>query len=74
MCSQVSAHKWLLIYDNVESHHIFNDCWPTAKHGAILVTTRKYAVASQPIDRGIEIKEFSTDDGAQLLLYFLPSR
>lgn len=39
-----------------------------------MITTRKYAVASQLIDRGIEVKEFSVDDGAELLLFLLPSR
>lgn len=39
-----------------------------AKNGAVLVTTRSHAVASQPIDRGLEIKEFSVEDGAKYLL------
>ena len=62
------------MYDNVESHHILNDCWPNASHGAILVTTRNHTVASLPIDRGLEIKEFSVEDGAAFLLYLLPPR
>lgn len=52
----------------VESHQIFSECWPVAKNGAVLVTTRSHAVASQPIDRGLEIKEFSVEDGAKYLL------
>lgn len=61
-------------YDNVEKHSIFNDCWPTASHGAILVTTRERAIASQPIDRGLEIKEFSHSEGTELLLHLITDR
>ncbi|KAF2106247.1 P-loop containing nucleoside triphosphate hydrolase protein, partial [Lophiotrema nucula] len=63
--------KWLLIFDNVEDVRIFEDCWPVAKRGSVLVTTRHPTVAVQPIDIGIEIEPFSTEDGAGILEHLL---
>lgn len=68
------AAKWLLVFDNVESHQIFENCWPAADHGAILVTTRRHMVASQPIDQGLEITDFTIDDGAKFVLHLLQTR
>lgn len=39
--------------------------------GSILITARQRSVASQPIDRGIEVTEFSTNDGADFLMHLL---
>ncbi|KAL8896345.1 MAG: hypothetical protein Q9207_007750 [Kuettlingeria erythrocarpa] len=71
---QQTSAKWLLVFDNVESHQIFENCWPAADHGAILVTTRRHMVASQPIDHGIEIVDFTIDDGAKFILHLLQKR
>ena len=68
------ASKWLIIFDNVESHQIFENCWPAADHGSILVTTRRHVVASQPIERGLEITDFTVEEGAKFLLYLLQPR
>lgn len=64
--------KWLLIFDNVEDVHILEDCWPVAERGSVLVTARHHSVAVQPIDDGIEIETFSTEEGADFLHHLLP--
>ena len=74
VCLTVTASKWLLVLDNVESHQIFENCWPAADHGAILVTTRRHMVASQPIDQGLEITDFTIQDGANFVLHLLQKR
>jgi hypothetical protein len=51
-----------------------NDCWPAFNHGAILITTRHRTVTSQPIGTGLEIKEFSIEDGAKLLVHLLQNK
>ena len=66
--------KWLLIFDNVDSHDVISNCWPVSKHGAILVTTRDAVVASLPIETGLEVDEFGVDQGAEFLLSFTPNR
>ncbi|KAL8690231.1 MAG: hypothetical protein Q9224_004454, partial [Gallowayella concinna] len=71
---QRTPAKWLLVFDNVETHQIFENCWPAADHGAILVTTRRHVVASQPIDQGLEITDFEIDDGARFVLHLLQKR
>lgn len=47
---------------------------PATDHGAILVTTRRHMVASQPIGQGLEITDFTIDDGAKIVLHFLQTR
>lgn len=66
--------KWLIVLDNVEDHQVLIDAWPAAHHGAILVTTRRRGFAVQPIDKGIELKEFSDSEGAEMLHHLLTSR
>jgi hypothetical protein len=61
----------LLILDNVEEHSIFDECWPAAQHGSILITTRHPNLAAQPIDRGLEISTFGTQEGADFLEHLL---
>jgi hypothetical protein len=63
--------KWLLIFDNVESHQIFENYWPAVDRGSILITTRRHMIASQPIERGLPILHFSVDEGAKFILYLL---
>ncbi|KAL3463576.1 P-loop containing nucleoside triphosphate hydrolase protein [Aspergillus heterothallicus] len=65
---QKTHAKWLLIFDNVDSHDVLDNCWPASKHGAVLVTTRDVLVASLPIDRGIEVTEFDATEEAEFLL------
>ncbi|KAK1455472.1 hypothetical protein CMEL01_04232 [Colletotrichum melonis] len=69
-----TSSKWLLIFDNVDTHDALDNCWPASKHGAILVTTRDVLVATLPIDKGLEIEEFGTDDGAEFLLQMASTR
>ncbi len=69
-----TASKWILIFDNVENHQILEECWPASDHGAILITTRRHMVASQPIDTGIEITSFDVAEGAHLVLHLLQKR
>ena len=66
--------KWLLIFDNVDSHDVISNCWPVSKHGAVLVTTRDVVVASLPIDIGLEVEEFGVDQAAGFLLQMTPNR
>lgn len=70
----LSDAKWLLIFDNVDSHDVLENCWPTSKHGAILVTTRDVLVASLPIDKGMEVNEFEANEGAKFLLEMSTNR
>ena len=63
-----------MIFDNVSDSAIWEDYWPVAQRGAILITTRQHALVSQPIDDGLEITEFDRDEGARLLLHFLGDR
>ncbi|KAI0115622.1 hypothetical protein GGR51DRAFT_503594 [Nemania sp. FL0031] len=71
---QNTAAKWLLIFDNVDSHDVLDNCWPVSKHGAILVTTRDEIVATLPIDTGLEVNEFGVNEGAEFLLHMAPRR
>ncbi|KAF2793725.1 hypothetical protein K505DRAFT_224213, partial [Melanomma pulvis-pyrius CBS 109.77] len=68
------AARWLLIFDNVESHDIFENCWPAANHGAVLVTTKRHGVVSQPIDQGLEIMTFPIDEGTKFVPHLLKNR
>ncbi|KAH7316733.1 P-loop containing nucleoside triphosphate hydrolase protein [Stachybotrys elegans] len=68
------AASWLLIFDNVESHKVLEKCWPAVDRGAILITTRRHMVASQPIDRGLPILQFYNYEGAQLILHLVRHR
>lgn len=68
------AAKWLLIFDNVDSHEVIESCWPASKHGAILVTTRDAVIATLPIDLGLEVNEFEIDEGAEFMLFMSPKR
>jgi hypothetical protein len=63
-----------LIFDNVEDHSIFDECWPVAQHGAILITTRHPNLATQPVDRGLEIPTFGAQEGADFLEHLLTNR
>ncbi|KAF0329893.1 transcriptional xre family [Colletotrichum asianum] len=69
-----TSAKWLLIFDNVDTHDALDDCWPASKHGAVLVTTRDVLVATLPIDMGLEVEEFGIDDGAEFLLHMASNR
>ncbi|KAK2596204.1 hypothetical protein QQS21_006352 [Conoideocrella luteorostrata] len=71
---QKTSAKWLLIFDNVDSHDILDDCWPISKHGAVLVTTRDVLIATLPIDQGLEVNEFDNDEGAEFLLHLATKR
>lgn len=53
---------------------MIQDCWPAFDHGAILITTRHRALASQPIETGLEIKEFQVEEGAKLLVHLLQNK
>jgi hypothetical protein len=66
--------KWLLIFDNVDSHEVLSDCWPVSRHGAVLVTTRDVVVATLPIDTGLEVNEFDDEQGAEFLLAMASGR
>ncbi|KAK6213364.1 putative pfs domain-containing protein [Colletotrichum tabaci] len=66
--------KWLLIFDNVDTHDALDDCWPASRHGAVLVTTRDVLIATLPIDQGVEVNEFDVDGGARFLLSMTPTR
>ncbi|PVH73049.1 hypothetical protein DL98DRAFT_576474 [Cadophora sp. DSE1049] len=61
----------LLIFDNVESGHIFDLYWPVAEHGSILITTRRRGYATQPVSVGLELKEFDSTQGARFLVHSL---
>jgi hypothetical protein len=63
-----------LILDNVEDHSIFDECWPVAQHGAILITTRHPSLATQPVENGLEIPTFGTQEGADFLEHLLANR
>lgn len=63
-----------MIFDNVDSHEVLDNCWPASKHGAVLVTTRDVLVASLPIDKGIEVNEFEATEGAEFLLEMSTNR
>lgn len=52
----VLAAKWLLVFDNVDTHDALDSCWPASKHGAVLVTTRDVLIATLPIDTGLEAR------------------
>ncbi|KAF4458057.1 NB-ARC and TPR domain protein [Fusarium austroafricanum] len=71
---QRTSAKWLLVFDNVDSYGILDQCWPTSKHGAILITTRDILVATLPIDQGLEVNEFNIDEGAGFLLHMATKR
>ena len=45
-----------------------------ADHGAILVTTRRHSVASQPIEQDLEILGFTVDQGAEFITHLLQKR
>lgn len=71
---QNTSAKWLLIFDNVDDHSVLDNCWPASKHGAVLVTIRDVLVASLPIDTGLEVNEFNSEEGAEFLLHMTLSR
>ncbi|KAF2116366.1 P-loop containing nucleoside triphosphate hydrolase protein [Lophiotrema nucula] len=71
---QKTSAKWLMIFDNVDSHEVLEHCWPASQHGAVLVTTRDAIVATLPIEKGLEVSEFNPDDGADFLLYLSHNR
>ncbi|GAW26878.1 putative pfs domain-containing protein [Rosellinia necatrix] len=71
---QNTPAKWLLVFDNVDSHDVLDNCWPVSKHGAVLVTTRDEVIATLPIDTGLEVSEFDVEDGADFLLHMAPKR
>jgi hypothetical protein len=59
-----------MILDNVEDGELVNDCFPSARHGAVLITSRRN-LASLDLDiieDGKQIKEFSGPEGAKILM------
>lgn len=64
----------MLIFDNIDTHDALDECWPTSKYGAVLVTTRDVLAATLPIDKGLEVKEFSIEEGTEFLLHMARSR
>ncbi|KAI0898720.1 hypothetical protein F4806DRAFT_506706 [Annulohypoxylon nitens] len=71
---QKTTAKWLIIFDNVESHTVLEGCWPVSQHGAVLVTTRDIVIATLPIETGLEVNEFDIYEGATFLLHMTPKR
>ncbi|CAG8978830.1 hypothetical protein HYALB_00013204 [Hymenoscyphus albidus] len=69
-----TSARWLLIFDNVNTHNALDDCWPVSTHGAVLVTTQDVLVATLPFDIGLEVNELGVDDGAEFLLHMTPNR
>ncbi|GAB7361199.1 hypothetical protein MBLNU230_g1230t1 [Neophaeotheca triangularis] len=65
---QLPAASWLLTFDNVDNHADVVDYWPVSRQGSIPITTRDRAIAAQPVQQGLEIREFNNDVGAQFLL------
>ncbi|KAI1087828.1 hypothetical protein F5B19DRAFT_46663 [Rostrohypoxylon terebratum] len=71
---QKTTARWLVIFDNIDSHAVLEDCWPVSQHGAVLVTTRDIVIATLPIDIGLEVNEFDIYEGATFLLHMTPKR
>ncbi|KAJ5729079.1 Tetratricopeptide-like helical [Penicillium malachiteum] len=67
-----TGESWLLILDNVEDDELARQCWPIAhnSHGSILATSRNSLIAFDPAAGGVQIKEFTDRQGAEMLQYF----
>ncbi|KAL6713619.1 hypothetical protein ACLMJK_009084 [Lecanora helva] len=64
--------KWLLFFDDADDKAILKSFWPTATHGAIIVTSRDPLVQdSGLVSQRIDITNFDVNDGAAFLLSFL---
>lgn len=63
------GEPWLLILDNVEDKALARQCWPTASHGAVLVTAIRQMVNvdSHRDIPDIPISRFSKQEGGELL-------
>ena len=59
-----------MILDNVEDGELVNDCFPSAQHGAVLITSRRNLASLDlnTIEDGKQIKEFSGPEGAKILM------
>jgi hypothetical protein len=60
--------SWLLIFDNADDLEILKHGWPEGGFGSILITTRDYSAASHPASRGIQVKSFTPEQGAQVVI------
>ncbi|KAG8404939.1 hypothetical protein J3459_022391 [Metarhizium acridum] len=63
--------QWLLDFDNVESVDLLMNYWPIASQGQAIITTRNHSLAFYPTDGGVEIAEWDTETGSQLLVHLL---
>jgi len=63
----LSSHRgWLLIADNVENVALLQMYLPTARRGALLLTTRRQAIGT--IAHSIEVPVMSYEEGVRFLL------
>ncbi|KAF3937483.1 hypothetical protein ABW19_dt0200645 [Dactylella cylindrospora] len=64
--------KWLIVFDNADELDIIRDFWPTSPRGAIIITSQNPSSVDEGYARrGIALKAFNKDDGAQFLFSYL---
>ncbi len=62
----------LVIFDNVDDFDLLNKYWPTANHGAVLLTSRDSAAALNRCTTGLEMKGLDSEQSKALLSMYLP--
>jgi DNA-binding XRE family transcriptional regulator len=64
----LDTHKeWLLVFDNVEDISLVKPFWPSARQGAVLITTRLRTV--EDLSSTFELPPFPDDEGVEFLLH-----
>ncbi|KAE8374544.1 hypothetical protein BDV26DRAFT_284216 [Aspergillus bertholletiae] len=69
---QLTACKWMIIYDNAEATELLQDYWPLpGSIGRVLVTTRYNSIGFGLADASIDVRPWNTDTGSKFLLHLL---
>lgn len=56
-----------MILDNTEGEALAQDFWPVVSHGSALATSRRCIVAFEVATHGVEIQQFSDEEGGRIL-------
>ena len=63
-----SAHRFLLIFDNVDNIDTILQVWPASDKGSILLTTRSPAVAAKRARHTMNLGSFRVDAGPEVFI------
>ncbi|KAI1103520.1 hypothetical protein F4804DRAFT_342413 [Jackrogersella minutella] len=58
----------MIVFDNADDLQAIKIAWPASSHGSILLTTRDFDVANNPVTQYLQIEPFNDIEGSMMLL------